>query len=52
MNRIEDDPVIGRFFYTPAKKAKWMVLIKIGYLLWLAFIILGIVYLLLQFFYN
>ncbi len=40
---IEDDPVLGRFFDTPEKKAKWIVRIKIAYILWIFFVIIGII---------
>ena len=30
MTSLEDDPVLGRFFDTPEKKAKWIYRIK-GY---------------------
>jgi hypothetical protein len=40
---IEDDPVIGRFFDTPEKKAKWIVRIKIAYIIWILFVIIGII---------
>jgi hypothetical protein len=46
MTTLEDDPVVGRFFDTPEKKAKWLVRIKIGYLLWILFVIIGITFLL------
>lgn len=46
MTSLEDDPVVGRFFDTPEKKAKWLVRIKIGYLLWIIFVIIGITFLL------
>jgi len=39
---IENDPILGRFFDTPEKKAKWIVFIKIGYVLWILFMILGL----------
>ena len=45
MNRIEEDPIIGQYFDTAEKKAKWIVRFKILYLLWLAFIIIGITFL-------
>lgn len=45
MNKIEDDPILGRFFDTPEKKAKWLVRIKIAYILWIIFVILGIMFL-------
>jgi len=47
MNSIEDDPVLGRFFDTPEKKAKWLSRIKIAYLLWIIFVIIGIITILL-----
>ena len=40
---IEDDPVLGRFFDTPEKKAKWIVRIKIAYIIWIIFVIIGII---------
>jgi len=46
MNNIEKDPIIGRFLNTAEKKAKWLVRIKIAYLLWLIFLICGTVFLL------
>lgn len=46
MNRLEDDPIIGGFFDTPEKKAKWLVRIKIAYILWIVFVIIGILSLL------
>lgn len=49
MAKIEDDPVLGRFFDTPEKKAKWLSRIKIGYILWIIFLIIGILYLLINY---
>ena len=46
MTALEDDPVVGRFFDTPEKRAKWLVRIKIGYIVWIIFVILGITFLL------
>ena len=46
---IENDPILGRFFNTPEKKAKWIVLIKIGYILWILFMILGLISILLYY---
>lgn len=40
---IEDDPILGRFFDTPEKKAKWIARIKIAYIIWIIFLIIGIV---------
>ena len=47
---IEDDPVLGRFFDTPEKKAKWIVRFKIAYILWIVFVIIGIISIALWFF--
>lgn len=44
MNNIEDDPILGRFFDTPEKKARWMVRIKFALLIWLIFVIIGIAF--------
>ena len=46
MTSLEDDPVLGKFFDTPEKKAKWLVRIKIGYILWIIFVAIGIISLL------
>ena len=43
MTALEDDPIVGRFFDTPEKKAKWLVRLKIGYIIWIIFMIIGIV---------
>jgi len=43
MNSLDDDPIIGRFFDTPEKKARWLYRIKIGYILWIVFMIIGII---------
>jgi len=43
MTNLEDDPVLGKFFDTPEKKAKWIVRIKFAYIIWIIFIILGII---------
>lgn len=43
MTALEDDPIVGRFFDTPEKKAKWLVRLKIGYILWIVFMIIGII---------
>jgi len=46
MTSLDDDPILGQFFDTPEKKAKWLVRIKIGYMLWIAFVVVGIMALL------
>ena len=45
MSKIDEDPILGRFFDTPEKKAKWLVRIKIAYIIWLIFVIIGIIFL-------
>ena len=52
MAPVEDDPVLGKFFDTPEKKAKWLVRIKIGYILWIAFLVVGILSLLIWYAIN
>jgi len=52
MTKIEDDPVIGQFFNTAEKKAKWLVRIKIAYILWIIFVIIGIMFILLNVLLN
>jgi len=37
MNDIEDDPIIGRFFDSAEKKTKWLVRIRLFYILWIVF---------------
>jgi len=46
MNKIEDDPILGRFFDTAEKKAKWLVRIKFFYIFWIILVIAGILFLL------
>jgi hypothetical protein len=46
MTSLEEDPIVGRFFDTPEKKAKWLVRIKIAYILWIVFLAIGILSLL------
>ena len=52
MNKIEEDPIVGRFFDTPEKKAKWLYRLKIGYILWIIFMIIGIITILLWYFFK
>ena len=47
---IEDDPIIGRFFDTSEKKARWLYRLKIAYILWIIFVILGILSLIVWYF--
>lgn len=50
MTSIEDDPIIGRFFDTPEKKARWIYRLKIAYIVWIIFVIVGILSLMIWFF--
>ena len=43
MNSIEEDPIIGQFFDTAEKKAKWLVRVKIVYIFWILFVIIGFI---------
>ena len=49
MDKLEDDPIIGRFFDTPEKKAKWLIRIKIAYIIWIIFMIIGVLSILIWF---
>lgn len=50
MSNLEDDPILGRFFDTPEKKAKWLYRIRIFYILWILFVVIGIISLLVWYF--
>jgi len=52
MISLDDDPILGRFFDTAEKKAKWLVRIKIAYIIWIIFVIIGILSLFLWYFIN
>ena len=52
MSNLEDDPIIGRYFNTPEKKAQWLFRIKIFYILWIVFMIIGIIFLLFWYFFK
>ena len=43
MNSLENDPVLGKFFDTPEKKARWIYRLKIAYIIWIIFVIIGII---------
>jgi hypothetical protein len=43
MISLDDDPILGRFFDTPEKKARWLVFIKFAYIIWIIFVIIGII---------
>ena len=40
--KLEDDEILGKFFDTPEKKAKWLKRITILYIMWIIFVILGV----------
>jgi len=52
MNKIEEDPILGRFFDTSEKKARWLVRIKYAYIFWIIFMIVGISYLLFYYIFK
>ncbi len=41
---IEDDPVLGRFFDSAEKKARWIARLRIAYILWIILVIIGIIF--------
>jgi len=40
---IEDDPILGRFFDSAEKKARWIARLRIAYILWIILVIIGII---------
>lgn len=48
MISLEEDEILGELFNSPEKKAKWLVRIKYAYILWIIFIILGILFILIN----
>ncbi|MCD6222180.1 MAG: hypothetical protein J7K12_00635 [Thermoplasmata archaeon] len=40
--KIEDDELLGEFFDTPEKKARWLRRVTLLYIIWIIFVILGI----------
>jgi len=50
MGKLEEDPVLGKYFDTAEKKAKWLVRIKIAYIFWILFLVIGIISLLIWYF--
>ncbi|MEM0492893.1 MAG: hypothetical protein QXS02_02910 [Candidatus Thermoplasmatota archaeon] len=45
----EDDPLIGSFLDTPEKKARWILRLRIAYIIWIIFLIIGILTLILYY---
>ena len=41
---LEDDPVLGRFFDTAEKKARWIARLRLAYILWIIFMVCGILF--------
>ena len=44
MISLDDDEILGEFFDSPKKKAKFLIRIKYAYILWIFFVILGIMF--------
>ncbi|MCD6448704.1 MAG: hypothetical protein J7L58_06685 [Thermoplasmata archaeon] len=40
--KIEEDAILGEFFDTPEKKAKWMKRLTYLYIAWIIFVIVGV----------
>ena len=49
--RLEDDPIFGSLVDTAEKKARWLVRLKLAYILWIVFVITGIMMLLIYYVY-
>ena len=49
MISLDDDEILGGFFNSPEKKAKWLLRLKYAYILWIIFVILGIFFLLIYY---
>jgi heme/copper-type cytochrome/quinol oxidase subunit 2 len=49
---IEDDPVLGRFFDSAEKKARWVARLRLLYLLWIVFVVIGVFVVLLWFVFG
>ena len=49
MISLEEDEILGEFFNSPEKKAKWLVRIKYAYILWIIFVIAGLIFLLIYY---
>ena len=48
--KLEEDAILGEFFDTPEKKAKWMKRLTYLYILWIIFVIVGIAVALIYYF--
>lgn len=49
MISFEDDEILKEFFNSPDKKAKWLIRIRYFYILWIIFIIFGILFILIYY---
>ena len=47
---IEEDPILGRFFDTPEKKARWIARLRIAYILWIVFVVFGFIFFIIWYF--
>jgi hypothetical protein len=52
MISLEDDEILKEYLNTPDKKAKWLIRIRYLYILWIIFIILGILFILIYYLIN
>ena len=52
MNKLEEDPILGKFFDTPEKKVKWLVRIKLFYILFIIIMMLGTSFILISHFLD
>ncbi|MFO8132946.1 MAG: hypothetical protein R6U10_03285 [Thermoplasmatota archaeon] len=43
MDSLGEDPILGQFFDTPEKKARWMRRLNLAYILWIIFVVIGVV---------
>jgi len=49
MVNLKDDEILSDYFNSPEKKAKLLIRIKYIYLLWIFFIILGLLFILIYY---
>lgn len=49
---VDEDPLLGPLVDTPEKRAKWMYRLRIAQLLWLIFVICGILFLILWYVFQ
>ena len=44
---IEDDPFLGEILDTPEKRARWLYRLKVAYIVWILFVVIGILFIML-----